>query len=63
MEEIMKTMDKITKIMNSALASVQLANLALMAKEQRIQELELERATLLVVLQRLRDGRAEGLKQ
>jgi hypothetical protein len=59
MEEIMKTMDKITKIMNSALASVQLANLALMAKEQRIQELELERATLLVVLQRLRDGRAE----
>jgi hypothetical protein len=59
MEEIMKTMDKITQIMNSALASVQLANLALMAKEQRIQELELERATLLVVLQRLRDGRAE----
>jgi hypothetical protein len=63
MEEIMKTMDKITKIMNSALASVQLANLALMAKEQRIQELEMERATLLVVLQRLRDGRAEGMKQ
>jgi hypothetical protein len=70
MEEIMKTMERFHDAVDAALAQRKITNELLEAQAAIIQEqkalileLELERATLLVVLQRLRDGRAEGLKQ